>query len=134
MLDDIRKEIRAIDQRIAELIAQRLQLAEQVGKEKEKHQLPIRDFATEKIVHDTMRRHAERLGFDPAIIREVTSALIRGAVALQANRRKPPATEGEKQAVVIGGLGHMGRWFAGYLGSRGFGVTILDKETHSIPP
>lgn len=127
MLEETRKKIRAIDSRIAELIAERLKLAQSVGEEKERLGLPIRDYATEKRVHEAMRGHAERLQIDPAVIRDVTAALIRGAVALQASRRKAPPLEGEQRSVVVGGAGHMGRWFAGYLGSRGYGVQSIEK-------
>jgi chorismate mutase/prephenate dehydrogenase len=132
-LEELRTELRQVDNRIAELIAERLRLAEDVGREKERLGLPIRDYATEKRVHEFMRAHAKRMEIDPSLIAEVTSSLIQGAVRRQAERRKPPVRDGDKTSVVIGGDGHMGQWFTGYLGSRGYGVEIIEKSDSMNP-
>ena len=34
-----------------------------------------------------------------------------------------------RRALVIGGAGHMGRWFVRYLGAQGFSVEIADPAT-----
>jgi len=126
MLDDLRKRIREVDGKIAALVAERLQLAGAIGEEKEKLGLPVRDFATEKRVHDSMAAHASEYGIDPDILAGVTRHLIRGAVKHQAERRKPLAATGEKSAAIIGGAGHMGRWFGGYLSTRGYGIRTIE--------
>ena len=80
MLDDLRKQIRAVDSQIAALVAERLRLAGAIGEEKEQLGLPVRDFATEKRVHESMAAYAEQFGIDPEILAGVTRHLIRGSV------------------------------------------------------
>ncbi len=53
--------------------------------------------------------------------------LIRGSLTIQ--EKDMVATRGEgsgRRVLVIGGAGHMGRWFARYLGAQGFTVEIAD--------
>ncbi|MFH0883596.1 MAG: prephenate dehydrogenase/arogenate dehydrogenase family protein [bacterium] len=128
MLDELRNQIREVDASIAELIARRLDLARRIGEEKVKLGLPVRDFATEKRVLETMDRHAERLGIDREILEGVVLQLIRGSVQLQSRNRVPLHSRGNLRAAVIGGDGHMGKWFEGFLSSRGYDVIIIEKD------
>ena len=47
-IDELRKQIEKIDDQILQLAAQRMQLAENVGKIKKRQQKPIKNFAVEK--------------------------------------------------------------------------------------
>lgn len=128
MLDDLRKEIRGVDASIAELIAKRLDLAKRIGEEKVKLGLPVRDYATEKRVLESMDKHAQRLGIESDLLEGVVLQLIRGAVKLQSSNRPPSTLKDGQRAAILGGGGHMGRWFEGFLASRGYNVTIVEKD------
>jgi len=127
MLEELRKQIREVDAAIAELIARRLDLARQIGEEKASRGMPVRDFATEKRVLEAMNRHAERLGIDPEVLEGVVLQLIRGSVHLQSRNRISTEPSSGRTAAVIGGGGHMGRWFVGFLASRGYATKVIEQ-------
>jgi len=54
-------------------------------------------------------------------------ALIRGSLAVQERDTVAATGEGNgRRVLVIGGAGHMGRWFARYLAAQGFTIEIAD--------
>ena len=85
-LDDVRSRIRAIDDQIARLIGERVAAADEAGRVKREHHLPIRDYDTERLVVEFFRTeddscsplHVRRRGSDVAAARrpaDVGSAL-----------------------------------------------------------
>lgn len=128
-LDGLRQQIRDVDRRILEIVAERLRLAQTIGEEKRKRNLPIQDFRVEKTVVDAARETCKRLGIDEALGEEVLRPLIRNAVKVQERdrvRAHPPG--GGKRVLIVGGAGLMGRWFADFLSSQGHMVSILDPK------
>jgi chorismate mutase/prephenate dehydrogenase len=132
-LEAFRTEMREVDCHIAELIAKRIDLARRIGDEKARAGLPLRDYATERRVHETMEAHARRLGIEIELIRDITTALIRGAVRLQSRERVVAQSVATGSACVVGGHGHMGRWCCGYLASLGYEVRIADAGDSLSP-
>ena len=126
MLDELRQEIRDIDGRIAELVAERLDLARRIGREKERLGLTVRDYGVEKAVLARARRRAGELGIDAALLKDIALTLIRGAVGLQVSeRRTAPVATGDVCA-IIGGGGKMGGWFDRFTASLGYRTRVIE--------
>lgn len=126
-LDDLRKELAEIDRKLLELAARRRRLAEAVGLAKETSGLPIRDFRQEKEVLERARLAAPALDLSSEVAEELMRLLIREALSAQERQRVVAHAEGTGQsALVIGGGGRMGAWFARFLDSQGFSVELAD--------
>jgi chorismate mutase/prephenate dehydrogenase len=66
------------------------------------------------------RRDAESLGVSPGLAEALMQSLIRGSLTTQEQARIAWQGRGSgKRALVIGGHGKMGRWFAEFLASQG---------------
>jgi len=125
----LRSQIREVDAAIAGLVGRRQELARKIGEEKERLGLPVRDFETEKQVLQAAAREAERQGLERDLLEGIALHLIRGAVRLQSRERsrRPSWPQGEgRPACVIGGGGHMGRWFLSFLASRGYRTGVVE--------
>lgn len=126
-IDELRQQLSAIDQRLIELVAERQSLAVQIGALKQSRGQPTRDFAREKQVLDQARRTAGALGVPVAVADALMGLLIRSALTNQEQARVRAEGQGSGQpALVVGGSGKMGRWFADFLQSQGFAVTLAD--------
>ena len=126
-LDELRRELAAVDRRIIELVARRQQMVREVGEAKQRAGRPIRDFAQERDVVERARAAARELGVSEAVASNLMRELI--AYALTDQERQRVAARrggGGRRALVIGGAGRMGRWFVGFLASQGFAVEVAD--------
>jgi chorismate mutase / prephenate dehydrogenase len=126
-LDPLRTELGAIDREILALVARRQALAQKIGQVKREAGIPTRDYGQEREVVQRARAAAVEHGLSPGLGEELILALIRGSLTVQ--ERDTVTTRGEgsgRRVLVIGGAGHMGRWFARYLGAQGFTVEIAD--------
>ena len=127
LLDALRQEIQETDRELLALAARRIALARQVGEEKRRTDLPVVDYAQERIVLERARAAADATGLDPQVAETILTALIRGAVSAQDRDRVRRASVGVgKTAVVVGGEGRMGRWFVRFLADQGFASGALD--------
>ncbi|MGI9291509.1 MAG: prephenate dehydrogenase/arogenate dehydrogenase family protein [Gammaproteobacteria bacterium] len=128
-LEDLRKRLNELDRELIELIAERQSVVEQVGALKRSEGQRTRDYQREKQVLDGARSSAEELGIAPDIAEEVMRLLIQTSLTRQENARVRAEGLGDGQkALVIGGGGKMGRWFAEFLDSQGFDITIADPH------
>jgi chorismate mutase/prephenate dehydrogenase len=126
-LDDLRTRIAAIDRQIVELVAERQRLGTEVGAVKRAEGLATRDFSREKQVIDAARERATALGISGALAESLMQTLIRSSLVTQERARVRAEGQGLGQrALVIGGAGKMGRWFAEFLDSQGYDVTVAD--------
>ncbi len=126
MLDDLRTEIREIDNQIAHLVAKRLEVAREVGREKEANGLPVRDFGVEKAVLSRMESNAVALGIEPMILEEIALSLIKGAVGVQLAGLKQIKNVSGLTCTIIGGGGQMGGWFDRFISSLGYVINIVE--------
>ncbi len=130
-LEPWREGIRDIDAKILELLAQRMQLAQKIGAYKQKNNLPVKDFRVEKQIIEKSRDQAAQLGLYPALAEDLMTTIIKYSVLRQDELKREsvaiPAGLGQ-QALIIGGGGQMGQWFAQYYESMGFAVSIFDKH------
>ena len=126
-LDPLRGALGEIDREILQLVARRQGLAQRIGQIKREAGIPTRDYRQEREVVQRARAAAVEHGLAPGLGEELILALIRGSLTIQ--EKDTVATRGEgsgRRVLVIGGAGHMGRWFVRYLGAQGFTVEIAD--------
>ncbi|MBP7410706.1 chorismate mutase [Methanoculleus sp. 10] len=75
-LDAVRNEIREIDERIIDLIAERQRLAARIARLKQEEGLPIRDGPQRKAVLDRAFTYAVESRIDPVAVRSIFEILI----------------------------------------------------------
>jgi len=126
-LEDLRARLDVIDRQLLELVAERQALGGQIAAVKRATGQATRDYRREREVIVKARRDAEALGVSPGLAESLMQSLIRGSLTTQEQARIAWQGRGSgKRALVIGGHGKMGRWFADFLASQGFAVTVAD--------
>jgi len=126
-LDPLRAELARIDREIMALVARRQAAAQRIGQVKRDAGISTRDYRQEKDVIERARAAAADHGLPASLGEELLLTLIRGSLTIQ--ERDTVAATGEgvgRRVLVIGGAGHMGRWFVRYLAAQGFVVEIAD--------
>src|SRR6202021_921607 len=128
-LDELRSALTNLDGQLLELVARRQALSEQVAAVKRATGRATRDFARERDVILRGRTAAEGLGISPDLAESLLRQLIQSSLATQEHARVAGQAHGSgKRALVIGGHGKMGGWFADFLASQGFRVAIADPR------
>ncbi len=125
-LDDLRKEIRQLDDQILHLAARRTQLTEKIGRVKLASGLPVRDYQAERETLAFANERSAEHGLDRTTGRSIARALIVGAVREQEEIHEKRFLGSKRGITILGGRGKMGRWLAHYFHSRGHRVTIHD--------
>lgn len=134
-LDRLRSQIAAVDRQIVELAARRSELAAQIGEVKRSTGSDLRDFSREKDVVGRARAVAAGAGLSEDLAEKLMLALIRSSLVVQEQDQVRASSAGSgRSALVVGGLGHMGRWFVRFLESQGFHVEIADPGLGSDGP
>ncbi|HEX7843598.1 MAG TPA: prephenate dehydrogenase/arogenate dehydrogenase family protein, partial [Kofleriaceae bacterium] len=89
--------------------------------------IPTRDYRQEKDVVERARAAAVEHGLPAVLGEELILALIRGSLTIQEKDTVAAVGEGSgRRVLVIGGAGHMGRWFVRFVAAQGFAVEIAD--------
>src|SRR3984957_12592602 len=128
-LDELRTALTDLDGRLVELVARRQALSEQVATVKRETGRATRDFGREREVILRGRNTASRLGVSPDLVESLLRQLIQSSLTTQEHARVAAQAHGSgKRALVIGGHGKMGGWFAEFLASQGFRVAIADPK------
>jgi chorismate mutase/prephenate dehydrogenase len=126
-LTELRDRLSRVDRELIELVAERQRLSREVARVKRAMAKPTRDYARERDVILNARSRAESLGVPPAVAEQLMRMLIRSSLATQEQAQVAATGTGAGQrALVIGGHGRMGRWFADFLGSQGYEVEVAD--------
>ncbi|HWJ04252.1 MAG TPA: prephenate dehydrogenase/arogenate dehydrogenase family protein [Steroidobacteraceae bacterium] len=126
-LEELRARLDVIDRELLQLVAERQALGGQIAAVKRSAGQPTRDYRREREVLLKARHDAEALGVSPALAETLLHALIQGSLTTQEQARIAWQGRGSgRRALVIGGRGKMGRWFADFLASQGFAVTVAD--------
>jgi chorismate mutase / prephenate dehydrogenase len=125
-LEQLRRRIRNLDAALLGLVAERMELAREVGLAKRAAGIPLRDFEVEKRVLARAAGSADDLGLAPELARTVMRQLIEESCRLQEIDHFS-AYSGESETIlVVGGAGKMGRWLARFFESQGHRVRIHD--------
>ncbi|GAB4567346.1 MAG: bifunctional chorismate mutase/prephenate dehydrogenase [Haliangiales bacterium] len=126
-LDELRSELEAVDREILALVARRRELAAAIGQTKRDAGVPTRDYRREQVVIQRARAEAEALGISPELAETLMLLLIRSSLTVQERDRVAARAAGTGQrALIIGGSGKMGSWFARFLGSQGYAIELAD--------
>lgn len=120
----LREEISDVDERILDLVAKRLHLAEQLGLEKKLASRPARDPAQEDLVLTRLLTDGATRGISVTFIEDLARLLIGESVRRQDTVRLPPPAK--QKVLVVGGSGRMGQWLCRYFRTRGYEVTVND--------
>jgi chorismate mutase / prephenate dehydrogenase len=125
-LQRLRRRIRSLDAALLGLVAERLELAREVGEAKRGSGVPLRDFEVEKRVLARAADTAATLGVAPDLARGLMRLLIEEACRIQ-EVEQYSAYSGEAESIlVLGGAGRMGRWLVRFLASQGHRVRVFD--------
>lgn len=126
-LEELRTRLSALDRELLTLVAERQKLGREVAAAKQAEGRGIRDFGREREVLMQGRTTAQSLGVSPQLAESILRLLIRGSLTTQERIHIAAAGRGSgRTALVIGGGGKMGRWFAEFLTSQGYSVTVAD--------
>lgn len=126
-LDELRARITVLDRELVERMAEREKLSRQVAEVKRATGYPTRDFQRERDVLLRARAQAVELGASPDLAEAILSLLITDSLATQEKALVSARAAGTgKRALVIGGRGKMGGWFAEFLASQGYEVEVAD--------
>jgi len=125
-LERLRRRIRNLDVALLGLVAERIELAREIGQEKRARNVPLRDFEVEKRVLERASESAAELGVEPSLARELMRALIDESCRIQEVEHYSAAAGEAESVLVIGGAGRMGRWLTRFLESQGHRVRIFD--------
>jgi chorismate mutase/prephenate dehydrogenase len=114
---------------VLELVAERQRLSQDIARVKRETGRPTRDFGRERDVLLRAREAATRLGVSPLVAEQILRLLIRSSLTTQEQALVAAQGLGTgRRALIIGGAGKMGRWFADYLASQGFAVEVADPS------
>lgn len=126
-LDELRLKLNSLDAQLLSIIAERQAISIEIARAKRDAGLPTRDFTREREVLLRARENATKHGISPKLAETILELLIRGSLATQEQAQLVAQGQGSgRTALVIGGAGKMGRWFANFLNAQGYAVTIAD--------
>ena len=128
VLEGLRGRIEEVDRVIVTLLARRQALAKEIGQAKASLGIPIRDYATEKLVIDRISRACADEGLDQHWGEAVARRLIQGAVKTQEDLHGEIPTGPSRRVLIVGGLGQMGRWLCRFFANQGHPVVIHDPS------
>jgi len=130
---DLRRRLGEIDAELLALAAERIRIGRAVGEAKLQDGLPTVDYAQERVVLDRARAAARQVGLAEPVAEDLLAGLIRASVTAQeADRVRGAAVGTGKRAVVIGGAGRMGAWFAEFLAALGYRTAVVDPATSAL--
>jgi chorismate mutase / prephenate dehydrogenase len=128
-LKALRDQLDVLDASLISAMAQRQTIVAEIGRTKEAAGKQLRDFKREAEVLAHVRSNALAAQLDPALAESVMKLLIGASLTQQEQKRIQNAGVGAaRRALIIGGNGKMGRWFAGFLDALGFSVEINDPS------
>jgi chorismate mutase/prephenate dehydrogenase len=126
-LDELRRRLDELDERLLQIIAERQSTSREIARVKRATGFPTRDYAREREVIVGARNQAAKIGVSPELAETFMRLLIRSSLTTQEQASVVAHGAGSGQrALVIGGAGKMGAWFASFLTSQGFDVEIAD--------
>jgi len=128
-LEELRRHLDGLDHRLLQLIAERQATSREIARVKRSTGHATRDYRREREVILGARHSATELGISPDIAETIMRVLIRSSLTTQEQASVAAQASGSgRRALVIGGAGKMGGWFAQFLASQGFAVQIADPR------
>lgn len=126
-LAELRARLDGIDADLVRLAAERQRTVAEIGRLKRRDGRQVRDFARERDVLERAAANARAQGIEPALAQQLLQQLIEASLASQEQDRvRAHAAGAGRRALVIGGGGRMGAWFARFLDAQGYAVDVVD--------
>lgn len=130
-LDDLRRELDAVDRAILETAARRNRLVREIAAAKlaSGARKPLFDREREREVYARAARTAREVGLDPRVAEHLVQVLVEGSHQSQEAASRAAAlgaTEHARRFLIVGGAGRMGCLLGGVLESRGHFVDVLE--------
>src|SRR5580658_3645529 len=133
-LDELRRRLDELDERLLQIIAERQSTSREIARVKRATGFPTRDYGREREVIVGARGQAAKIGVSPDLAEAFMRLLIRSSLTTQEQASVVAHGVGSGQrALVIGGAGKMGAWFASFLSSQGFDLEIADPKASPGP-
>jgi len=82
-INELRQKIDEIDEKILLLLKERFEIAKEIGREKHKHGMPLRDLERENEKYKQIMEKALKLKLDPKAVKEVYQKIINMSVRVQ---------------------------------------------------
>ena len=127
-IDELRKEIDAIDTRLVDLLARRRRVIEQVAVVKKEQDLPVFHPAREEYLISARRDQAAAAGLDPDYVEDLFRIMLRNSRMGQLDTVSSAGVKPEARILIVGGLGGMGGFFSRWFKHSDYEVRILDRE------
>jgi chorismate mutase/prephenate dehydrogenase len=128
-----RAAIESLDARILDLVVRRLAAARAIGEFKGRRGIPLRNFEVEAQVCTRLEDLAMASGQNRDLGRDLALFLIERSLETQAPILESAYAGDRLKALVIGGMGGMGRWLSGFLAGQGHDVRVLDPRPGDCP-
>src|SRR5512140_2622591 len=100
-LEALRAELEEVDHRLLRLVAQRQELAAEIGRAKRKSGVATRDYGQEREVIQRARSLAQELGVPETVAENLMLLLIRSSLTVQEQDRVASGGEGSGRKVLI---------------------------------
>ena len=134
-LEALRARIAAADRALLDAWAEREAAVRAIGHFKAEWDIPIHDPVHEIPVIATARAGAAARGLPPDAAERVLRVVMETSRAQQEAIRVRARHHGAgRKALVIGGLGRMGRWFCRFLTDLAYEVTLADPAVSTEEP
>ncbi len=139
-LDQLRVQIDSIDRKLVDLLAQRLQVVQQVTKVKQKHDLPTFHPAREENLISARRAQAADAGLEPDFVEDLFRTVLRHSRVGQLDTLGRRGVRPGAKVLIVGGRGQMGRFLSRWFqpiglrrprpGPRGLAASPLADARH----
>lgn len=134
-LKTLRDRLDELDGTLLDTVRERQRIIAAIGEAKRGMNKPLRDFAREKDVLDRAEANARARGLDGGLARALMKLLIQHSLTHQEHAHlRAQASGAGRRALVVGGAGQMGRWFASFLDSQGWSVELCDPRAGEDAP
>jgi chorismate mutase / prephenate dehydrogenase len=122
-LEALRAELDQVDRAIIEKLAERLRLVDDVKRAKHASGKHAFDRSREREVLEAAEARAAELGVPTSLVRGVFSALLE---ASHSRQEQSPLVQ--RNILLVGGRGRMGRLFGDQFTRRGHAIDVLEKD------
>jgi chorismate mutase / prephenate dehydrogenase len=127
-LDELRRRIEALDERLVELLADRSEVVGEIASLKRRHNLPIHHPAREEDLISRRRAQARGLGLDPEHVDDLFRRIFRQSRHSQAGALPLHGLRPGAKVLLVGGQGSMGQCFGRWFRAGGYEVRVLDRD------
>jgi chorismate mutase / prephenate dehydrogenase len=127
-LENLRRQIDALDEQIVQLLAQRHTCVQDVVALKTAHNLPIYHPAREEDLISQRRNQAQQSGLDPDYIEGMYRTILRQSRMKQTVHAARAGIKPGYKVLIVGGRGRMGQYFGRWFEESGYEIRILDIE------